>query len=197
MMKADWKETPILYQVLRKYATYVLFLEKSGICRHFGPSVFSQNRWRKWPCYWLHPNNKSRLSTSVSMALRHWCCVPEVYSGVCSSRVDVLKVSMGFRGFLSIFVVGEMYIQISRQNMTHAGRWKRCGSSQTSGRISESWLMSRWLRDHHELDERWKFAAETCCDPVKKQLDQWVKLVAERPAFKRVLYNIDKWFIQD
>ena len=95
-----------------------------------------------WTVTWLphHPNNESRLATSVSMALRHWCCVLLVYSGVCSSYVGVLQVSIGFSGFLSIFVGGETYIQFSHQNMTHAGCWKRCGSSQTSGQISESWL---------------------------------------------------------
>ncbi len=52
---------------------------------------------------------------------------------------------------------------------------------QAAGSVSNdsSWL----LRDHHELDtDRWKFPAETCCDSVKKQLGQWVKLVAERLA---------------
>ncbi len=65
-----------------------------------------------------YPNNNSRfsfLSTSVSM--RHRCYVPMVYSGVCSSYVDVLQVSMAFNVFFSAFFGGEMYIQ----NMTHAG----------------------------------------------------------------------------
>ncbi len=44
---------------------------------------------------------------SVSMALRHWGCVLIVYSGVCSSCVDVLKVSIGFNVFLSAFLGGE------------------------------------------------------------------------------------------
>ncbi len=57
---------------------------------------------------------------------------PEMYSGERSSYVDVLQVSMGFSGFLSIFVGGETYIQISHQNMTHADCWKRCGSSPVS-----------------------------------------------------------------
>ncbi len=62
------------------------------------------------------PSNNSRLSFCQHQFPRL------VYSGVCSSYVDVLQVSMGFSGFLSIFLDGETYIQISRQNMTHPGR---------------------------------------------------------------------------
>ncbi len=65
---------------------------------------------------------------------------------------------------------------------------------QVAGSVSHD--SSWWLRDCHELyTERWKFPAETCCDPVKKELGQWVNLVTERLAVNLLKGRLCSYFI--
>ena len=146
-----------------------------------------------WMCFFIYtfltvyarshhhnPNNKSRLSTSVSMALRHWCYVLIVYSDVHMWMCSKFQwVSVGFWAYLWVvkcifkFPTKTWLVLVAERDVARV--------RQVAWSVSHD---SSWcLRDHHELDtERWKFPTETCCDPVKKQLGQWVKLVTERPA---------------